>query len=387
MLRRWLLSPDLKLDGLATIIFSSGSTGVPKGVMLSHRNIVSNIEGMQQALNVDRNDGLLGVLPFFHSFGFSVGLWLPLVAGFGVAYHTNPLEARKCGEMCRKYGLTLLIGTPTFVWEYVRSSSPRISARCEWPCGRGKEEARARQHAFQEKFGMPLFEGYGATELSPVVAVETPGYQGRRHKQPGSKRGTVGYPIPGVAARIVNPETFPPLGVDQEGMLLIKGPNVMMGYIGEPEKTREVMRDGWYVTGDIARLDQDGFITITDRLSRFSKIGGEMVPHLRVEEALHQALGNAEPTFVVTSVPDEQKGEKLVVLHTELRVAIDDVLKRLREGDLPKLWLPRKENFFRIDALPILGTGKLDLKSVKDTAKRLATPLPTATVPAGQGSA
>ncbi|MGO9270613.1 MAG: acyl-[ACP]--phospholipid O-acyltransferase [Terriglobia bacterium] len=387
LLRRWLVPHHLKLDSLATIIFSSGSTGIPKGVMLSHRNVVSNIEGMQQALNVDRNDGLLGVLPFFHSFGFTVGLWLPLVSGFRVAYHTNPLEARKCGEIARKYGLTLLIGTPTFVWEYVRRCAPE-DFRTLRVAFVGAEKLRPELASkFQEKFGLPLFEGYGATELSPVVAVETPGFQGRPHTQPGAKRGTVGHPIPGVAARIVNPETFAPLGADQEGMLLIKGPNVMMGYIGEPEKTREVMHDGWYVTGDIARLDQDGFITITDRLSRFSKIGGEMVPHLRVEEALHQALGNAEPTFVVTSVPDEQKGEKLVVLHTELRVAIDDVLKRLREGDLPKLWLPRKENFFRIDALPILGTGKLDLKSVKDTAKRLAIPLPTATVPAGQGSA
>jgi len=148
----------------------------------------------------------------------------------------------------------------------------------------------------------------------------------------------------------------------------------MMGYLGEPEKTRQVFReDGWYITGDIARLDEDGFITITDRQSRFSKIAGEMVPHLRVEDALHQALETTEPQLVVTSVPDEQKGEKLVVLHIELRVNVEEILKRLRDSGLPRLWLPRKENFFPIEAIPFLATGKLDLRRVKDTAQRLAS--------------
>ena len=376
ILRRWLLSPALRLDGVATLIFSSGSTGVPKGVMLSHRNIVSNIEGMQQALNVDRQDCLLGALPFFHSFGFSVGLWLPLVAGIGVAYHTNPLEARKCGEMCRKYNVTLLIATPTFAWEYVRKFKPEDLHALRVAIVGAEKKKPELADAFQEKFGKPLFEGYGATELSPVVAVEAPGYEDRRNRQPASKRGTVGCPIPGVAARIVNPETYQPLGVDEEGLLLIKGPNVMMGYLGQPERTREVIRDGWYVTGDIAKLDQDGFLTITDRLSRYSKIAGEMVPHLRVEDALHEALRCAEPTLVVTSVADDQKGEKLVVLHTALAMPIEDLLKRLRDSDLPKLWQPRKENFYLIDSLPALGSGKLDLKMVKDMARRLATAAP-----------
>jgi acyl-[acyl-carrier-protein]-phospholipid O-acyltransferase / long-chain-fatty-acid--[acyl-carrier-protein] ligase len=339
---------------------------------------------MQQALNVDRHDCLLGVLPFFHSFGFSAGLWLPLVAGVGIAFHTNPLEARRCGEMCRKYNVTLLIATPTFAWEYVRKFKPDDLHALRVAIVGAEKKKPELADAFQQKFGIPLFEGYGATELSPVVAVETPGYQGRHHNQPGSKRGTVGCPIPGVAARIVNPETFEPLGADAEGMLVIKGPNVMMGYFGQPEKTRELIRDGWYITGDIAKLDHDGFITITDRLSRFSKIAGEMVPHLRVEDALHKALGTAEPKLVVTSVADEQKGEKLVVLHTELSMPVDELLKRLRDVALPKLWLPRKENFFLIESLPTLGSGKLDLKFVKDTAQRLANVAPAAPEPAGE---
>src|SRR5579859_5094484 len=160
---------------------------------------------------------------------------------------------------------------------------------------------------------------------------------------------------------------------DKEGMLLVKGPSVMMGYLGQPEKTSQVLvQDGWYVTGDIARLDEDGFITITDRLSRFSKIAGEMVPHIQVEDALHKALGATEPKLVVTSVLDEQKGEKLVVLHTDIGMPADELLKRLRESNLPKLWLPRKENFFAVDALPMLGSGKLDLHQIKEIAKKFA---------------
>jgi len=372
-LHAWLLPRDASLDSLATVIFSSGSTGIPKGVMLSHRNIVSNVEGIQQAIAVDRNDCLLGILPFFHSFGFTVGLWLPMLSGFGAVYHANPLEARKVGELCQKYGVTLLVSTPTFAWRYVQVCARRDFAALRFAVVGAEKMKPELAQAFKEKFGKDLFEGYGCTELSPVVAAGAPGYSGPDETQLGHKAGTVGQPIPGVAVRVVNPESFAELGPDHEGMLLVKGPSVMMGYLNEPEKTRQViLQDGWYVTGDIARVDEDGFITITDRLSRFSKIAGEMVPHLQVEDALHKALGAVEPKLVVTSIPDEQKGEKLVVLHTALGTPIDDLLKRLRDSGLPRLWLPRKENFFPIDALPFLGSGKLDLHYVKEIAKKLA---------------
>ncbi len=373
-LRRWLLPREVGLDSLATVIFSSGSTGIPKGVMLSHRNIVSNIEGIQQAISVNRKDCLLGILPLFHSFGFTAGLWLPMLSGFGVVFHTNPLEARKIGEMCRKYRVTIMVSTPTFSWSYIRQCSREDFASLRIAVVGAERMKPELCRAFKEKFGLDVYEGYGCTELSPVVAVGRPDYSGPDQTQVGHKPGTVGHPIPGVAVRVVNLDTFEDLGPDQEGLLLVKGPSVMMGYLGEPEITRQVLReDGWYVTGDIARLDEDGFITITDRQSRFSKIAGEMVPHIQVEDALHQALETTEPQVVVTSVPDEQKGEKLVVLHTELRVNLDEVLKRLRDSGLPRLWLPRKENFFQVEAIPFLATGKLDLKRVKETAQRLAS--------------
>jgi acyl-[acyl-carrier-protein]-phospholipid O-acyltransferase/long-chain-fatty-acid--[acyl-carrier-protein] ligase len=372
-----LIPRDVKLDSLATVIFSSGSTGTPKGVMLSHRNIVANLEGAQQTLSVNRTDCLLGILPFFHSFGFTIGLWLPAISGFGVAYHSNPLEGRRIGEVCRKFHVTLMVSTPTFVWEYVRRCDAGDFASLRAAIVGAEKMRPELGDAFREKFHFDLLQGYGCTELSPVGAVESYGYAGGNEKQTGAKRGTVGQPIPGVAVRIVDPESFATLGCHQEGMLLVKGPSVMMGYLGEPEKTRQAMwEDGWYITGDVAQLDEDGFIKITDRLSRFSKIGGEMVSHVQVEDALHRALGSCEPRLIVTSVSDGQKGERFVVLHTELGMSVDDLLKRMRDSGLPKLWVPRRENFFPVSALPYLGSGKLDLKQVKETALRLAGAAP-----------
>jgi acyl-[acyl-carrier-protein]-phospholipid O-acyltransferase/long-chain-fatty-acid--[acyl-carrier-protein] ligase len=302
-----------------------------------------------------------------------VGLWLPLISGCAVAFHTNPLEAKTVGELCRRHRITLLISTPTFAWKYVQVCAREDFASLRMAIVGAEKMKLELARAFEEKFGVTMFEGYGCTELSPVVSVGAPNYVAPDQTQPGHKPGTVGHPIPGVAARVVDPDTLEDLGCEKEGMLLIKSPGVMQGYLGEPEKTRQVItEDGWYITGDIAKLDDDGFITITDRLSRFSKVAGEMVPHVRVEDALHKALGSDEPKMVVTSVSDEQKGEKLVVLHTELAMEIEELLRRLRETDLPRLWMPRKEGFYRIDALPVLGTGKLDLRRIKDIAKRLA---------------
>ncbi len=377
VLHRWLVPPDVKLDSLATVIFSSGSTGRPKGVMLSHRNIVANLEGIQQAISVDGRDRLLGILPFFHVFGFTVALWLPTLSGFGVVYHANPLEARTIGELCQKYRVTIMIATPTFCWEYVRRCPPDVFKTMRLAIVGAEKMKPELARAFKEKFNVDLYEGYGCTELSPVVAVGTAGYTGPAERQIGYKPGTIGHPIPGVAVRIVNPETMQDQGPGLEGMLLVKSPSVMMGYLDDPELTRQVIsEDGWYITGDIARMDYDGFVTITDRLSRFSKIGGEMVPHIQVEDALHKVLGVHEPKLAVTAVPDDQKGEKLVVLHTDLDIPVEELLKKLREQSLPKLWTPRRENFFHVDALPILGSGKLDLHHLKELARKLSSPIP-----------
>jgi acyl-[acyl-carrier-protein]-phospholipid O-acyltransferase/long-chain-fatty-acid--[acyl-carrier-protein] ligase len=222
--------------------------------------------------------------------------------------------------------------------------------------------------AFGEKFGITPLEGYGCTELSPVVSANTPDFIQDGLRQIGNKPGTIGHPLTGVAAKIVDPETFGPLDPGQEGMLAIKGPNVMMGYLGKPELTAEVMHDGWYMTGDVATIDDDGFITITDRLSRFSKIGGEMVPHLRIEEKLSEIVGGDDLKLVVTSVPDDRKGERLIVLHTPLDVDFDEVWTALRDSGLPNLWVPARDAFCEVAEIPILGSGKLDLRKVRELA-------------------
>ena len=171
-----------------------------------------------------------------------------------------------------------------------------------------------------------------------------------------------------MSARIVDPETMAPLPLDQPGLLLVSGPNVMKGYLKRADKTAEVLKDGWYVTGDVASMDEDGFLTITDRLTRFSKIGGEMVPHIKIEEELHELAGATEQTFVVTGVPDGKKGERLVVLHTLDDAALKEVVEKLSKCDLPNLWVPRANQFFRVEEFPVLGTGKLDLRAIKDRA-------------------
>lgn len=377
LLRRWILPAGTRLDSLATIVFSSGSTGAAKGVMLSHRNIVSNIEACAQALGVTRRDGLLGILPFFHAFGFTVGLWLPPVAGFRVAFHSNPLEARRIGELCRQYSLSILVSTPTFAWDYARRCSREDFASLRVAIVGAEKMKPALALAFKERFGLTLDQGYGCTELSPVVSTETPGFIAPAFGRPARKHGTVGRPIPGVAVRVVDGQTFRDLEPGHKGMLLVKSPGVMMGYLGDPELTQAVIRDGWYITGDIASLDEDGFITVTDRLARFSKIGGEMVPHLHIEEALEKALDSDEPRLVVTAIPDEHKGERIVVLHTELGLPVDDLVHRLRESGLPHLWMPRRESFFQVPALPVMGSGKLDLRLARNLACQLAARIVT----------
>lgn len=357
-----------KLDALATIIFSSGSTGDPKGVMLSHYNLLSNIEGTAQVMSVGPKDRILGVLPFFHSFGFMGTLWFPLVRGFGVVYHPNPMDARVIGALVEKYGATLLVATPTFMQAYVRRVQPGQFGSLRFVIAGAEKLPERVAVAFEDKFGIRPYEAYGTTECSPAVTINVPGYRARGFYQVGAKRASIGHPLPGVSVRVVDPESLEPLAHSQPGMLLIKGPNVMMGYLGKPEKSAEVIRDGWYVTGDIGAIDDDGFVAITDRLSRFSKIGGEMVPHVKVEEALHELAGATQQVLAVTAVPDERKGEKLVVLHTLNDEDLQDVLQNLNLSGLPNLWVPRADAFIKVDAIPVLGTGKMDLRQIRQMA-------------------
>jgi acyl-[acyl-carrier-protein]-phospholipid O-acyltransferase/long-chain-fatty-acid--[acyl-carrier-protein] ligase len=367
MVRAYAGSPPQSTNDLCTIMFSSGSTGTPKGVMLSHHNIVSNLEAIGQILWVQPDDRMLGILPFFHSFGFTGTLCLPLVSGMGAIYHPNPLDAKTIGKLAREYEATLLISTPTFCQSYYRTCAPEDFKTLRHVVV-GAERLRPDFAAqFKEKFGIDMLEGYGCTEMGPVVSVNVPNIVQGGEQQVGHKPGTVGHPLPGVAARIVDPESGEDLPEGQEGLLLLKGPGRMVGYLADDDATSKVLRDEWYITGDIAILDDDGFIKITDRLSRFSKIAGEMVPHLKVEEAMLRLPGIEGAC--VTAVPDEAKGERLVGFYiANEAMAPQLVWQGLSETDLPKLWIPKANDLRRIDSLPVLGSGKVDLRAVKALA-------------------
>jgi acyl-[acyl-carrier-protein]-phospholipid O-acyltransferase/long-chain-fatty-acid--[acyl-carrier-protein] ligase len=314
----------------------------------------------------------MGILPFFHSFGFTVGLWLPAVHGIGVVFHPNPLDAGSISELVSKYSVTFLIATPTFLQAYMRRASPEHFGSLQYVLVGAEKLPERTALAFEDTFGIRPLEGYGCTECSPVVAVNGRDFRAPGFRQVAARRGTIGHPLPGVSVRIVDPETREPLPLNKPGMLLVKGPNIMKGYLGRPEKTAEVLQDGWYTTGDIATMEEDGFLTITDRLTRFSKIGGEMVPHIKIEEKLNELAGATEQVFSVSAVPDEKKGERIVVLYTLSDEELAPVLAKLAESDLPALWKPKKDQFFHVDALPYLGTGKLDLRALKTRAAELA---------------
>ncbi|HWX55834.1 MAG TPA: acyl-[ACP]--phospholipid O-acyltransferase [Verrucomicrobiae bacterium] len=371
-LKRALGARPSTAESLATIIFSSGSTGEPKGVMLTHYNLLSNIRQVTQVFMLDGRDKVLGILPFFHSFGFMATLWMPAVHGIGVVFHPNPLDAKSISELVSKYRVTFLVATPTFLQAYMKRCSPEHFGSLQYVLVGAEKLPERVALAFEDLFGIRPLEGYGCTECSPVVAVNGRDFRAPGFRQVAARRGTIGHPLPGISVRIVDPETQQALPPGQPGMLLVKGPNVMKGYLGRPDKTAEVLQDGWYVTGDIANMEEDGFLTITDRLSRFSKIGGEMVPHIKIEEKLHELAGSTEQVFAVAAVPDEKKGERIVVLHTLSDDNLAPVLEKFAQCDLPALWKPRKDQFFHVDALPYLGTGKLDLRGVKGKAAELA---------------
>ena len=356
------------VDDIATVIFSSGSTGEPKGILLSHFNIDANVEAVAQVFRLEPVDRALGILPFFHSFGYMATIWLAANQGMGVVYHPNPLDGTAIGRLIDQYNVTFLLATPTFLQIYLRRCTPAQFGSLRVVLTGAEKLSESLSQAFEDHFGIRPLEGYGTTECSPVIATSTIDFRAPGFYQPGSRRGFVGQPLPNVLVKVVDPDNLNAVEFGSPGMLLVKGPNVMQGYLGHDDLTKEVMHDGWYITGDIAIMDEDGFIKITDRLSRFSKIGGEMVPHGRVEQALQDAAGEELQVFAVTAVPDERKGERLAVLHTLDESRIPEIIDNVRSSGLAQLFIPRNEQFVKVKELPVLGTGKLDLREVKRIA-------------------
>lgn len=353
----------------ATIMFSSGSTGEPKGVEITHASVVSNCRAVRQCFRLTKEDTFCGVLPFFHAFGYTATIWLPLLSGIDVAFHTNPTEAGHVGRLISRAQCSILIGTPTFLSLYARKIKHEQLASLRIVVT-GAEKLRDRvARQFEEASGVAVLEGYGATELSPVASLNAIDVRVKGVHERCDRPGTIGRPIPGIAMKVVDlDDQDHELGPDEDGLLLVSGPNVMKGYLGRSEATAEVIRNGWYVTGDIARIGHDGFVTITDRLSRFSKIGGEMIPHVAIEDAINDCLDLETRACAVTAIPDERKGEQLVALLTEEAGDVGELLKQLKASGLPNLWIPSRKNFRRVDEIPILGAGKVDLRALRTLA-------------------
>ena len=346
----------------AFLLFTSGSSGEPKGVVLTHRNLLANARQVAEMLDLDSSDTILGALPFFHSFGATVCLLYPLIEGIKVVTYPNPLETGKCAALVEKHGVTVLLATPTFLRGYLKRATREQLRSVQLVVTGAEKLPDELASAFKERFGLDVMQGYGLTETSPVASFNLPNHA-PESGQPTSRAGSSGKLVPGLSAQIRHPETGAPLTLHDPGMLWFKGPNVFDGYLDEPSRTADVIQDGWFRTGDLARFDEDGFLFIEGRLSRFSKIGGEMVPHETVEARIVEAFSlsaEGERVIAVTGIPDEAKGEALVVLTTR---DIDQKLMRdkLVEAGLPNLWIPKRIQ--RIEKLPVLASGKLDLQA------------------------
>ena len=362
-------------EDVACLIFSSGSTGDPKGVQLTHRQLLANLIGIQVHLNLEENaDVVLSPLPLFHSFGSCV-MWLTLVCGYGLIAHADPRDGRTIGGLAEQYRPTLLISTPTFVRGYVRRVKQDQFASLRSAIV-GAEKCPEDLHtSFKEKYGAALFEGYGCTELAPVVSANQPNIDGEDGHELRNRPGSVGRPLPGIEVVTINPDTREVLPEGETGLLLVRSPARMLGYLGREDLTRKVFLHDGYDTGDIGHVDSDGFIHITGRLARFAKVAGEMVPMDLVEEKFMAALqeiagASHEHDLAIAAVPDTAKGERLVVLYTSLPCALQDLMDRIE--DLPTLFRPRERDAYQVDALPVLGTGKRDLKQLKVLAEELA---------------
>ncbi|MCA8970463.1 MAG: MFS transporter [Planctomycetes bacterium] len=354
-------------EDVATILFSSGSTGEPKGIVLTHDNVRSNCEAVAQVVPLDVDDTLASVLPLFHSFG-NMALWFVLGQGARIAFHTNPLDGAAVGKLVAARRATVLIATPTFLQLYQRRVEPGQFGSLRLVLTGAERLTDALADSFEDRFGLRPVQGYGVTECSPVIATSAPDYRAADHYQAGSRRSSVGRPVPGVTVRIVDPDTGNPVATSESGLILVRGANVMQGYLGREDSTARVLVDGYYDTGDIGYFDEDGFLYLTDRLSRFSKIGGEMVPHGVVEDALQTCSGEKDRAFVVCGVPDPRKGERLVVVTTMSVARVRDTLEQMPSRGLPPLFVPRVQDFVQVDELPLLGTGKLDLARIRTIA-------------------
>ncbi len=355
----------------AVLLFTSGSSGDPKGVALTHRNVLANVNQFSSRLQLGSQDSALGCLPLFHSFGCTVTMWYPVIEGVNLVTYPTPLETPKLAQLIEEQKVSLLVATPTFLRGYLRRAKPEQLASLKLVVTGAEKLPSKVAEDFQKKFGKPVLEGYGLTETSPVTNVNLPDpEQDAGPVLPTHRQGSVGQLIPGISLRITDPETDEPLPLHETGMIWLSGPNVFGGYLNQPEKTEEMLHGTWLRTGDIGRMDEDGFLYIEGRISRFSKIAGEMVPHETVEESVNRQLGvdsGGDRQIAIVGIPDESKGEALVMLSSVPKIDSTELRYRLLDEGLPSLWIPKQ--IINVSEIPQLASGKLDIKRCQTIAK------------------
>jgi acyl-[acyl-carrier-protein]-phospholipid O-acyltransferase/long-chain-fatty-acid--[acyl-carrier-protein] ligase len=374
LLARFLNLPRIGDRNEAVLLFTSGSSGKPKGVALTHRNILGNVSQFGAMLDAKKDDVMLASLPFFHSFGCTVTLWYPLIEGVCTASYPTPLEAAKIAGVVERHAVTVMLATPTFLRAYLRKAEPQQLRTLRLLITGAEKLPDELAKKFESRFGKEVLQGYGLTETSPVVSVNLPEPKPRKPGQPiqpSNRLGSTGKLLPGMAAEIRDAETDQKKSLHETGMLWLRGPNIFEGYLDDPEKTAEVLRDGWLKTGDIGRFDEDGFLYVEGRLSRFSKIGGEMVPHETIEEKIISVLATQEHdmrTIAIVGVEDKAKGEALVLL-SSMDLDLQQIRAALHDIGVPNLWIPKTMR--RVDAIPVLASGKLDLAKCQKLASEL----------------
>ncbi len=361
----------------AILLFTSGSSGEPKGVALSHRNMLANVCQFATRLDLPHGSSILGSLPLFHSFGCTVTLWFPVIEGINLVTYPSPLETKRLAELVALHQVNLLLATPTFLRGYMKRIEPAQLASLQLVVTGAEKLPQSLADAFEQKFNIRPQEGYGLTETSPATNVNLPDPAPEKDAAslPSSRSGSVGQLLPGLAIKLTDPATEETVPLNTQGIIWFKGANVFGGYLNNPKKSEEVLKDGWFRTGDVGRVDEDGFLYIEGRISRFSKIAGEMVPHETVEALVSKVLGldsEAERRIAVVGVPDEQKGEAILLLSTIAGPALEqeciDLRYKLLDEGVSSLWCPKA--IVPVAEIPVLASGKLDIKGCEALAKR-----------------
>jgi len=342
-------------DDNLVILFTSGSEKDPKAVQLTHRNIGSNVADIHQVLEIKPEDIFLANLPLFHVFGHNIDFWLPILSGCAIASYANPIDYKKICQIIREERVTLMVGTPTFFQGYLRQSEPGDFATVRIAVAGADKTSDSLRRGYWEKHQLELFEGYGTTETSPVVSTNLPG---------ANKHGSIGRILPSVRVRIADLKTNEELLAGREGKILVKGDLVMKGYFDDIEETSLRIHDGWYETGDMGMIDEEGYLWHRGRLKRFVKIGGEMISLVKVETALAELLDENTECCIV-EVPDSLKGAKIVAVTTQ---AVNEraILKKMGQS-LPAIALPRQ--FVVIHDLPRMGSGKTDFRQLTELVR------------------